>query len=109
MTMYLPYFLARQENGKYVVFNRRGNPVGFHETVDYKKLPVSVAFNITKATAKKLSWQESENLDKIYLYDGSDAPDRNKKNMDAYLVKIQLLLKLKEKPAKKARVNRSSY
>ncbi len=95
--IYLPYCLQRQKNGEYIIQNRQYNPVGFSSGrgIDYEKISVSVPLKITKATAKKLSWEESDNLDRIYLYIEYDAPDTSKKNMDAYLVKLQLLMKLK--------------
>ncbi len=95
--IYLPYCLDRQENGEYVVLNRQYKPVGFTtgEWILYEDFPVSVPLKITEATARKLSYKESEELSRIYLYNDGCIPDRDKKSMDAYLIKLQLLTKLK--------------
>ncbi len=94
--IYLPYCLDRLENGEYVVLNKQYKPVGFNTTdfINYGDFPVSVPLKITEAIARKLSPERSGNLNRIYLYDEGCIPDSNKKNMDAYTAKLELLMKL---------------
>lgn len=96
----LPYCLIRQSNGGYIVLNREYKPLGFNSTnrVDYNDYPITTAFkSLTKKTAVELSWSNSENLDEIFLYNDATNPLKSKKNMDAYLKKIERLAKLKRK------------
>lgn len=95
-SIYLPYCLKKQEDGKYAVLNREYKPVGFNtkEFIKYEEFPVTTAFKITKAKARKLSYEGSEDTDCIYLYNDGCVPTQNKKNMSSYLEKIELLAKL---------------
>lgn len=93
--VFLPYCLARQQDGRYAVLNREYKPVGFftHEYVTYEEHPVLVKLKITKAVAKKISDTGKEGVDKVFLYRDSTNPLRSKANMDTYLAKIALLAK----------------
>ena len=79
--IHLPYCLERQKNGEYVVLNRQYKPVGFYtyNFINYDEFPISVPFKITKATAKKLSFDGSDDLQTIYLYNDGCLPDSDKK------------------------------
>lgn len=98
--IYLPYCLLKQPNGGYVVLNREYKPIGFNTTnrVNYEDYPIMTKFkSLTKKVAAKLSWSKSENVDEIFLYNDGTNPLNSKKNMDAYLKKIERLAKLKRK------------
>lgn len=96
-SVYLPYCLEKQEDGSYVVLNRNYKPVGFNtsERIPYDDYPVSSKLRgIGPGTAKKLSYEGSENTDKIFLYNDGCVPVHSKANMEAYLQKLAILAKL---------------
>ena len=99
-SVYLPYCLKKQEDGTYLVLNREHNPVGFN-TKDHivcEEYPVSSRLmGIGAATAKKLSYDESESTECIYLYNDRCVPTHSSENMNAYLRKIKILAKLEIK------------
>jgi len=95
--VYMPYVLRKQENGLYVVLNRMYKPVGFAtlDWVNYEDYPIASKIKgIGPKTAKKLSCENSENTDIIYLYDDSCTPTRSAKNMQVYFKKLAILAKL---------------
>lgn len=101
--MFLPYCLQRQEDGSYVVSNRRYKPVGITrmDHVDYAEYPVRVRFKrLTAATAKALSWSGSEDLEKIFLYNDGTIPTSSEENWRAYSKRLQRLANLQVLPAK---------
>ena len=96
-SVFLPYCLKRQDNGRYAVLNREYKPVGFftRSYVKYQDYPVLVKLKgLTAARAAKLSWKGEKNRDEIYLYNDGSVPTRSKANMIAYLAKLELLAKL---------------
>ncbi|MEZ5492856.1 MAG: hypothetical protein R3F50_21475 [Gammaproteobacteria bacterium] len=96
-SIYLPYCLERQENGSYAVLNREYKPVGFNtnEHISYEDYPVTTNFKkLGPMTAKRLSYDQSESLDKVYLYNDGCLPTSSKESMEAYLEKIAVLAKL---------------
>ena len=93
----LPYCLVKQQDEYYVVLNREYKPLGFYtkEFIKYEQYPISIHISgLTSEVAKKVSWDKSGNLDNIYLYNDEFNPIRNKKNMDAYLKKLEILAHL---------------
>ena len=95
---YLPYCLDKQSDGSYAVLNRDYKPLGFltRSHVNYSDYPVCAKIaGLTAATAQKLSWNASPDLDRIYLYNDGCIPTRSKENMDAYLKRIRILAALK--------------
>lgn len=99
-SVFMPYCLRKQKDGRYVVLNREYKPVGFftREFVKYEEHPVAVHLEgIGTATATKLSWEGSENADEIFLYNDGSVPTASASNMKAYLAKLQILAKLKIK------------
>ncbi|HWR76613.1 MAG TPA: hypothetical protein VN283_05310 [Thiobacillus sp.] len=99
-SVFMPYCLRKQEDGRYVVLNREYKPVGFftHSHVKYDEYPVAVQLEgIGPATAAKLSWKGDDNPDEIFLYNDGCVPTHSAKNMDTYLAKLQILAKLKIK------------
>lgn len=97
-SIYLPYCLQRQKDGRYIVLNREYKPIGFNtlEHVNYEDYPIAAKIKgITKKTASEISIDSSSNLDMIFLYNDATNPISNSKNMKEYLKKIERLAKLK--------------
>ena len=94
--IFLPYCLERQEDGTYVVLNRRYMPVGLMtaDFVRYADFPVAAPLKITPAKAAKLSYESSKELQRIYLYNDSTNPIRSTANMKRYLEKLAMLAKM---------------
>ena len=96
-SIFLPYYLLRQEDGRYVVLNRESKPVGFatREFVTYEDYPVAVRLKgFGRGKARRLSVHQSEDLDRIYLYDDGCVPTQSKAAMDSYLEKLRILARL---------------
>ena len=96
-SVFMPYCLEKQEDGKYVVLNREYKPVGFFtkKFIKYSDYPVSVALKgIGPATAKKLSYSGDGNLEKIHLYNDGCVPTQSDQNMQKYLAKLAILARL---------------
>lgn len=99
--VFLPRVLLRQPDGSYVVCNRRYKPVGLTVTehIDYAQYPVRVKIRgLTKATARLLSFNGSENLDLVALYDDTCIPTDSREDWDAYSARLERLAKLKVEP-----------
>jgi len=95
-SMFFPYCLKMQPDGRYAVLNREYKPVGFipHGFVMYSDYPVCIEIKgIRAATARKLSYDGSGDTDQIYLYNDGCNPINDKKHMTAYLKKLELLAK----------------
>ena len=95
-SMFFPYCLKKQDDGRYAVLNREYKPVGFipQGFVRYGDYPVCVEIKgIRPATARKLSHEGSEDTDLIYLYNDGCNPIKDKEYMAAYLKKLELLAK----------------
>ena len=96
-SIFLPYCIVKQPDGRYAVLNREYKPVGFNtdDLVQYEDFPVLVKFkSFTKAKATKISYAGSDDLDRVYLYNDGCVPTQSKENMQAYLARIELLAKL---------------
>jgi hypothetical protein len=74
----LPYVLRRQEDGSYLVLNRKYKPIGFltDEWVDYENYPI--AHHFVRETIEKLAIPGSRYGD-IYLYNDGSIPTIGKK------------------------------
>ena len=105
-----PYCLmkAHDKHGGHVILNRKYQPLSFsiygnrdnysiypfigHDCVKhvwYEDMPPRVRIKkITKKTAKFLSWNNSDNTDRIHLYADHILPTRNKTNWDNYSEKL---------------------
>ena len=96
-SVFLPYCLQKQPDGRYAVLNREYKPVGFRtrKYLTYEEYPVLVTLRITPSLASEISWNQSRDTDNVFLYDDSCNPIRSQANMQAYLVKIERLAKLK--------------
>jgi hypothetical protein len=98
--VHLPYCVDRQPDGRYVILNRNYKPLGFvvNEYVKYDEYPITHHIRITPKKAAKISYKGSEELGRIYLYNDGCIPIRSKKNMDAYLERLAVLMSLKITP-----------
>jgi len=97
-SVYLPYCLRRQEDGRYVVLNREYKPVGFctREFITYEDHPVAAKIGkLTERLAERLSWRGDTNTAEIFLYNDGCNPTSSAGNMAAYLERIALLAKLR--------------
>lgn len=97
-SIYFPYCLMRQKDGRYLVLNREYKPIGFNtiEHIDYENYPISAKIKgITKKVAIELSISKSNNLEQIFLYDDATNPSTNSKNLKAYLKKLEKLANFK--------------
>jgi hypothetical protein len=93
----MPYCLQRLKDGRYIVLNRSYKPIGIQTSdwVDYDTHPTAATIKITKASARKLSWESKDALDVIFLYNDGCVPTKSAANMSAYLAKLAILSKLK--------------
>jgi hypothetical protein len=95
-----PYCLEQLSDGKYIVLNRKYKPIGSFTTVnlDYEKeCPMShLKINgLKKEEAKLLSWNGSDNVEKIYLYKDGCAPTNSQKDMEEYFERLARLANYK--------------
>jgi hypothetical protein len=96
-SVFMPYCVVKQPDGKYAILNREYKPVGFFtkKFIKYEEYPVTVTLKgLGPATARKLSWSSDDNLDRIYLYNDGCVPTQSDKNMKEYLAKLEILAKL---------------
>jgi len=90
-SVFMPYCLRKQDDGRYVVLNREYKPVGFftRDFVKYEEHPVAVKLQgIGPATAEKLSWKGDTNTEEIFLYNDGCIPTDGAENMKKYLAKL---------------------
>lgn len=98
---HFPYCLDRQPDGSYVFLNRSYKPIGFivQEQVNYGDHPIGVRIKgITPQVAAELSFESSENLDRIYLYGKKDTPNSSPEQMQAYLGRLAKLMEMRIDP-----------
>ncbi len=95
--VFLPYCLLRQDDGSYVVCNRRYKPVGntASEWVDYEPAVRVRIKGLTAAVATKLDHAGRDDLDRIYLYNDGCIPTDSAANWQAYSVRLAKLAGLK--------------
>lgn len=97
-SVFLPYCIQKQPDGRYVVLNREYKPVGFktNDHIKYEEYPVCVKLKgIGSATAEKLSYKGDSNTDIIYLYNDGCVPTESAEHMKKYLKRLEILAKLK--------------
>ncbi len=95
--IYLPYCLLKQPNGYHLVLNRDYKPLGFatRTHLRYEDYPIEVKFKrLTRNTAARLSWEESGNVEKIFLYNDGCIPTVSAAHMTKYLKKLRILANL---------------
>lgn len=96
-TVFLPYCIHRQADGRYAVLNRGYKPLGFHtrDHVRYEDYPICVELpGLSAELAAQLSIRGDRALDRIYLYDDRSLPTRSAAAMRAYLGRLRLLASL---------------
>lgn len=96
-----PYCLQKQQDGRYVLLNRRYKPLGFYtaEFVNYDDFPVALKIEgLSKQVIAKLDWRGEEKDGRIYLYNDSCNPITSSENMTAYLERLAILSKLQVIP-----------
>jgi len=95
----LPYILKQQNNGTYVVLNRRYKPLGFHtnEFVDYPEYPIQHLICLPKEVSDQLIPGKGDNSGSFYLYTDETSPLNNAKNWISYSDKLALLKEQKIK------------
>jgi hypothetical protein len=95
--IYFPYCLERLEDGRYIVLNRNYKPLGDprRDWVVYEDHPSAQHLKgLTAAKAKAMSYKESPDLDKIYLYNDGCVPTGSAENWAAYSKRLHVLAKL---------------
>ena len=94
--LFLPYCVEQVEGHGHVVLNRYYKPLGISsgERIDYA--PHAIRFKGLKAaTASKLSWNQSADLSRIYLYNDGTIPTDSAANWASYAQRLAVLAKLK--------------
>ena len=104
-SVFLPYCLEQQPDGRYAVLNRDYHPVGLWTDawLTYGDLPVLVALNITPKRAEKLSVRGAASVAKIWLYNDATDPVLSADLLRQYLARLALLaaMEVKREPARK--------
>jgi len=96
-SVYLPYCLKRQPDGRYVVLNREYKPLGFktNDYVHYEQYPIAVMLKgLTPRVVAKISHEDSTDVTTIFLYNDGCVPTHSAVNMKAYLDRLAMLAKL---------------
>lgn len=93
--IFSPYCVIKQPDGRYMITNRKYKPLGnaFNEFVDYALHSVKIK-GLTKTVAGKISFNNNQDTDRIYLYNDECNPSRSEKHMQDYLQRLSVLLKL---------------
>jgi hypothetical protein len=97
-SVFLPYCLEKQPDGRYVVLNREYKPIGFktREHIEYEEYPICVELKgIGEVTAAKVSYNSDSNTDMIFLYNDGCVPTESAEHMKNYLNRLAILAKLK--------------
>jgi len=97
---FFPYGMDKQEDGTWVFFNRDYKPVGMtgDQWLNYTDYPSRVTLKkLGPATREKLSIHGNGHADdnnRIYFYDDGTAPLLSEKDMNAYMRKLEILMRL---------------
>ena len=94
----LPYCLQKIKDGSYIILNRNYKPIGFNtnEHLRYEDYPICHRIKgINRKTAISLSYNNSNDIEKIYLYSNDCIPTNSTDNMEKYLHKIATIAKYK--------------
>jgi hypothetical protein len=97
VTVFLPYCLEKQPDGKYAVLNRRYKPVGFktEDFITYSNYPVCVEIKaMNPALAAELSCYGKQDTDRIQLYEDACDPRHDSSKMKRYLARLTILANL---------------
>lgn len=94
--VYMPYCIEQLSDGRYIVLNRRYKPLGMHtkDWVTYETHPSAHQLKISPAVARKLSWNESADTQRIHLYGDSCVPSASDVHLRAYAERLRVLMEL---------------
>lgn len=83
---HFPYCLQRLDDGRYILVNRRYKPLGVQSNawVTYETHPTAFPLKIIPTAARKLSYEGSADVDKIYLYNDGCVPTESAAHMKSY-------------------------
>ena len=93
LSVYLPYCLKKQDDGNFLVLNRRYKPLGFNslERFNYEDYPIASKIKgLTARSIQKLAYNGIMTEGAIYLYDGS-LKNISKALMKDYLERLEIL------------------
>lgn len=96
---HFPYCVQRLKDGRYIVLNRDYKPLGIQsrEWVEYATDPSASKIKITPAAARKISWEASDSIDAIFLYNDGCVPTDGAAHMTAYCKRLAVLMAIKIK------------
>lgn len=98
-SVFMPYVVSRQPDGRYLVLNRENLPLG-QWRADQQVAVESVELkNMSPKIAAAVSFKGDPNLANIYLYGDENVPTSSVTAMKAYLGRLSRLMKLKVSPA----------
>lgn len=97
---HFPYCVQRLKDGRYIVLNRDYKPLGIQssERVVYETHPSAINIKVTPATARKISWKESDDIGVIHLYNDGCVPTSSAAHTAAYCKRLSVLMAIKIKP-----------
>lgn len=95
---HFPYCIKHLGNNKYIVLNRDYKPLGITDWVeDYATHPSVATLKITRKQAAQMSYNNSDNLESIFLFDKTTDLLENKKLFSEYLNRLEILAHIKTK------------
>lgn len=95
---HFPYCIKRVGHDDYVLLNRFHLPLGFRAPDVTGAPTLSIAFTprkLTPSVARTISFDHSEGLDEIYLYDDTCSPTLGGVHLADYLTRLWSLLHLR--------------
>ena len=92
----MPYAIMKLSDGRHIVVNRNQEPIGLNtgEFVDYDDYAVRFK-NLTPAKAARISCYGFADPDDIQLFDDSCSPFNSPNDMNDYLRRYAILMRLK--------------
>jgi len=102
---HMPYCIKKLPSGNHIALNREYKPIGFHSNarVDYEATRATFKLNgLIKALAAKISYDGRgfrrspiDGTECLWLYNDGCIPTNSNADMEDYLQRLGLLLKLK--------------
>jgi len=94
--IFMPYCIKKLMDGRYIILNRNYKPLGSfsRDYIIYEEHPSACKLNITTLRASKLSWEESKDIDMIFLYNDGSIPTNSAASMKNYLERVAILMNL---------------
>ena len=91
----MPYCIRKVGEDKYIPLNRLYKPLEISDRDYPEELTNSISnahtVKITPALAKKISWENRENIDDIFLYRDDCRPWDSKTHMKKYMERLDVL------------------